>query len=62
MAVVFVEHYLDVFVAEHKDYDDAKLVDILKKTLRKMDPVGHAAALALPLPAATVRLIDMALK
>ena len=42
--------------------DDAKLVDILKKTLRKMDPVGHAAALALPLPAATVRLIDMALK
>lgn len=62
VAVVFVEHYLDAFVTEHKDYDDAKLVDILKKTLRKMDPVGHAAALALPLPAATVRLIDMALK
>jgi hypothetical protein len=62
VAVVFVEHYLDTFVAEHKDYDDAKLVDILKKTLRKMDATGHAAALALPLPAATVRLIDMALK
>jgi len=62
VAVVFVEHYLDAFVAEHKDYDDAKLVDILKKTLRKMDATGHAAALALPLPAATVRLIDMALK
>lgn len=62
VAVVFVQHYLDAFMAEHKDYDDAKLADILKKTLRKMDPTGHAAALALPLPAATVRLIDMALK
>ena len=62
VAVVFVQHYLDAFVADHKDYDDAKLADILKKTLRKMDSVGHAAALALPLPAATVRLIDMALK
>ena len=62
VAVVFVQHYLDAFVADHKDYDDAKLADILKKTLRKMDSTGHAAALALPLPAATVRLIDMALK
>jgi hypothetical protein len=62
VAVVFVQHYLDAFVAEHKDYDDAKLADILRKTLRKMDSTGHAAALALPLPAATVRLINMALK
>ncbi len=62
VAVVFVQHYLDEFIAEHKDYDDAKLADILKKTLRKMDPTGHAAALGLNLPAATVRLIDMALK
>ena len=62
VAVVFVQHYLNAFVADHKDYDDAKLVDILKKTLRKMDPTGHTAALALPLPAATVRLIGMALK
>lgn len=62
VAVVFVQYYLDEFVADHKDYDDAKLADILKKTLRKMDPTGHAAALALPLPAATVRLIGMALK
>lgn len=62
VAVVFVQHYLDEFVAEHEDYDDAKLADILKKTLRKMDSTGHAAALGLNLPAATVRLIDMALK
>lgn len=62
VAVVFVQHYLDEFVAEHKDYDDAKLADILRKTLRKMDATGHTAALGLDLPAATVRLIEMALK
>ncbi|MBI3198510.1 MAG: DUF4202 domain-containing protein [Rhodospirillales bacterium] len=62
VAVVFVEHYLDEFVEGHKDYDEAKLADILRKTLRKMDPVGHAAALALSLPEPTRRLIGMALK
>ena len=62
VAVVFVEHYLDEFVAEHKDYDDAKLTDILRKTLRKMDATGHTAALGLDLPAATARLIGLALK
>lgn len=62
VAVVFVQHYLDEFVTDHKDYDDAKLADILKKTLRKMDPAGHAAALGLSLPEPTRRLIDMALK
>ena len=61
-AVVFVHHYLDEFVADHKDYDDAKLADILKKTLRKMDSTGHAAALGLSLPEPTRRLIDIALK
>ena len=62
VGVVFVHHYLDEFVAAHKDYDEEKLADILKKTLRKMDPTGHAAVLALPLPEATGRIIDMALK
>jgi hypothetical protein len=62
VAVVFVQHYLDEFVGAHKDYDDAKLADILRKTLRKMDPIGHAAALGLELPEPTRRLIGMALK
>jgi hypothetical protein len=62
VAVVFVQHYLDAFVADHKDYDEAKLADILRKTLRKMDPTGHAAALGLNLPEPTRRLIGMALK
>ncbi|MCC8427431.1 DUF4202 domain-containing protein [Reyranella aquatilis] len=62
VAVVFVQHYLDEFIAGHRDYDDTKLAGILKKTLRKMDATGHAAALAANLPARTVRLIEMALK
>ncbi|TAJ42944.1 MAG: DUF4202 domain-containing protein [Reyranella sp.] len=62
VAVVFVDHYLDDFVATHKDYDEEKLADILRKTLRKMDPVGHAAALGLSLPEPTRRLIGLALK
>ena len=33
VCLVFVEHYLDEFAAKH---DDDKIVDILKKTLKKM--------------------------
>jgi hypothetical protein len=49
-AVVFLEHYFDDFLAKYDGYDDAKMVDILGKTLCKMSPKGHAAALDLPLP------------
>ncbi len=49
-AVVFLEHYFDDFLAKYDGYDDDKIIDILGKTLWKMSPKGHAAALALPLP------------
>jgi hypothetical protein len=49
-AVVFLEHYFDDFLAKYDGYADEKIVDILGKTLCKMSPKGHAAALALPLP------------
>ncbi len=49
-AVVFIEHYFDDFLAKYAGYEDEKIVDILGKTLCKMSPKGHAAALALPLP------------
>lgn len=55
--VVFLEHYLDEFLAKYAKYDDDKIVDILGKTLRKMSPKGHAAALALPMPERTRRLV-----
>jgi hypothetical protein len=43
--LVFLEHYLERFVAEHPEYDEAKLTDILQKTWAKMSERGRAAAL-----------------
>jgi hypothetical protein len=60
-AVVFLEHYFDDFHEKYKDYDDDKIVDILAKTLCKMSPKGHAAALALPLPERTRELVAAAI-
>lgn len=61
-AVVFLEYYLDDFLNKYAGYDDTKLVDILGKTLCKMSPKGHAAALALPLPERARVLIGEALR
>lgn len=55
--VVFLEHYFDEFYGKYSHYDDAKIVDIIGKTLRKMSPKGHQAALALDLPQRTRKLI-----
>jgi Domain of unknown function (DUF4202) len=48
--LVFLESYLDDFVARHPDYDRAKFVDILRKTARKMSARGREAALTLISP------------
>jgi hypothetical protein len=48
--LVFLESYLDDFVAKHSGYDHAKFVDILKKTARKMSTRGRAAATTLIYP------------
>jgi hypothetical protein len=55
--VVFLDHYFDEFYGKYSHYDDAKIVDIIAKTLRKMSPKGHRAALALDLPARTRKLV-----
>ncbi len=60
--IVFLEHYFDEFSAKYRGYDDAKMVDILGKTLRKMSPKGHQAALSLDLPARTRRLVHAAIE
>lgn len=49
-AIVFLEHYFEEFLAKYESYDDEKIVDILGKTLCKMSPKGHSAALGLPMP------------
>lgn len=59
-AIVFLEYYFDDFLAKYAAYDEAKLIDILGKTLCKMSPRGHEAALALPLPAHTRDLVTKA--
>lgn len=59
-AVVFLQYYFDDFLAKHIGYADDKIVDILGKTLCKMSPHGHAAALALPLDARARALVAAA--
>lgn len=62
VGVVFVAHYLEPFIDEHGAYDDDKLVDIIGKTLRKMSPKGHQAALALELPERSRQLVMAAVE
>jgi Domain of unknown function (DUF4202) len=40
VCLVFVEYYLDEFAGKH---DDEKVIDILRKTLKKMTPAGIEA-------------------
>jgi hypothetical protein len=61
VAIVFVQHYFDAFLAKYDGYEDAKIVDILGKTLCKMSPRGHAAALQLPLAPRAQRLVGAAI-
>jgi hypothetical protein len=52
--LTFLESYLADFVAKHVGYDEAKFVDILKKTAKKMSPRGRAAVLTLISPPAAL--------
>ena len=49
--LVFIESYLEDFVTTHAGYDEAKFVDILKKTAKKMSARGRESALTLISPA-----------
>lgn len=57
ICLVFLEHYFADFSVKH---DDAKVIDILRKTWAKMSPRGHEAALALPMGEER-RLVERAL-
>lgn len=45
VVLVFLESYLEPFVASHSNYDTDKFVDILNKTLRKTSLKARQAAL-----------------
>ncbi len=57
--LVFMEHYLSGFAAQHPEYDEAKWLDIIRKTWKKMSDDGRAFVLAghIRLPEALVPLI-----
>lgn len=60
-SLVFLEHYFAPFVDKY-DYDDAKVIDIVQKTWRKMSPAAHEAATKLPLPEREAGLVGRALE
>ena len=61
IGLVFLEHTLASFASEHGDYEEAKFIDILQKTLRKMSEEGREAVFRLVrLPDALRPLIDKA--
>ena len=55
--LVFLENEIAAFAAQHSDYPREKLVDILRKTWRKMSSRAHELALGLPLPPAVAALV-----
>jgi hypothetical protein len=58
VCLVFLENYFADFA---KDHDEAKLVDIVRKTWKKMSSQGHAAAMTLALDEESKRIVGMAL-
>ncbi len=60
ICLVFLETEFAEFRAR-KDYDEAKWLNILRRTWAKMSPRGHALALALPLDDETRQLVSKAI-
>jgi len=61
--LVFIEHYMLGFAADKPDYDEAKWLEIIRKTWKKMSDAAHAFALSgqVKLPEALVPLITKAI-
>jgi len=58
ICLVFLENYLAEFATQH---DEAKIIDILQKTWKKMSSHGHEVALTLPMSPEAHRLVKQAL-
>lgn len=59
-ALVFIEHYMLAFAEKHPEYDEAKWIEIIRRTWNKMTDDAHAFALAgnITLPEPLVPLIQ----
>ena len=57
--LVFIEHYIAGFAAQHPEYDEEKWLQIIRKTWQKMSQRAHEFALAgrIKLPAELAPLI-----
>ncbi len=62
--LVFIEHYMLAFAGQHPDYDEAKWIQIIRKTWQKMSPRAHEFALSgrIELPAELTPLILKAVR
>jgi hypothetical protein len=58
VCLVFLENYFADFSRQH---DEAKLIDIVRKTWKKMSSAGQQAALQLPLSAESRTIVEKAL-
>jgi len=58
-ALVFIEHYMLAFANKHPEYDEAKWIDIIRKTWNKMTDSAQQFALSgkLVLPESLIPLI-----
>lgn len=57
VCLVFIEYYLADFVVKH---DPQKVIDVLRKTLKKMSPRAREQALTIPLDASTRNILQSA--
>lgn len=62
--LVFIEHYMIGFASQHPEYDEAKWIEIIRKTWQKMSSRAHEFVLAgkIKLPEALAPLILKAVK
>jgi len=62
--LVFIEHYMTGFARQHPEYDEAKWLEIIRKTWQKMSSRAHEFALSskIRLPEALAPLILKAIK
>ena len=58
ICLVFLQNYFAAFATRH---EEAKVIDIIQKTWKKMSPRGHQLALTLPLSSDASQLIRKAL-
>jgi N-methylhydantoinase B/oxoprolinase/acetone carboxylase alpha subunit len=58
ICLVFLENHFEEFARQH---DEEKLLNIVRRTWKKMSERGHEAALELRLPAGARRIVEKAL-